>query len=297
MEETGKRQGILFLDEFNCASETLRPVMLQLLQNKTFGPHAIPDGWMLVLAGNPKTYNNSAADLDAVTADRLRMVWLRPDYESWRGYMAARNLHPIILSFLDDHTNCFYSFERRQDGTGLVTARGWEDLSVTLHQMEQHSFPVTLPFIAQFIQSASIARSFFSYYQQYHALIASGAVDSVLYGRGEAPLEELLNGLSFSQAWALTSIVLLRLEGLCQSPNRPETEKRRLLERVIEVYATHFFCKPQLEFFLNGITNSDPCAQVIAGYNCKPYAVAAKTVFLQPKLPSAVSMKAMLQAG
>ena len=30
--------------------------MLQLLQSKSFGPHALPDGWMLVLAGNPGEY-------------------------------------------------------------------------------------------------------------------------------------------------------------------------------------------------------------------------------------------------
>ena len=31
MEQTGYREGILFLDELNCVSETLAPVMLQLL--------------------------------------------------------------------------------------------------------------------------------------------------------------------------------------------------------------------------------------------------------------------------
>ena len=33
MEQTGKKRGILFLDEINCVSETLAPVMLQLLQD------------------------------------------------------------------------------------------------------------------------------------------------------------------------------------------------------------------------------------------------------------------------
>ena len=33
MEQTGKKRGILFLDEINCVSETLSPVMLQLLQD------------------------------------------------------------------------------------------------------------------------------------------------------------------------------------------------------------------------------------------------------------------------
>ena len=53
MERTGKKEGILFIDEINCVSETLAPTMLQLLQNKQFGNHRIPDGWILVAAGNP----------------------------------------------------------------------------------------------------------------------------------------------------------------------------------------------------------------------------------------------------
>lgn len=35
MECTGKKEGILFIDEINCVSETLAPTMLQFLQNKT----------------------------------------------------------------------------------------------------------------------------------------------------------------------------------------------------------------------------------------------------------------------
>ena len=37
MEKSGKKEGILFLDEINCVSETLAPSMLQFLQYKTFG--------------------------------------------------------------------------------------------------------------------------------------------------------------------------------------------------------------------------------------------------------------------
>ena len=59
MERTGVREGILFLDEINCVSETLMPSMLQFLQFKTFGQHRVPDGWIIVTAGNPPAYNRS----------------------------------------------------------------------------------------------------------------------------------------------------------------------------------------------------------------------------------------------
>ena len=46
MEKTGVKEGILFIDEINCVSETLAPTMLQFLQNKTFGNQKVPRGWI-----------------------------------------------------------------------------------------------------------------------------------------------------------------------------------------------------------------------------------------------------------
>ena len=52
MENTGRKEGILFIDEINCVSETLIPTMLQFLQCKTFGNQKVPEGWVIVAAGN-----------------------------------------------------------------------------------------------------------------------------------------------------------------------------------------------------------------------------------------------------
>jgi MoxR-like ATPase len=41
IEQSGIHEGILFLDEINCVSETLAPTMLQFLQYKTFGNHRV----------------------------------------------------------------------------------------------------------------------------------------------------------------------------------------------------------------------------------------------------------------
>ncbi len=72
IERTGLKEGILFIDEINCVSETLAPAMLQFLQCKTFGNHKIPDGWLIVAAGNPPEYNKSVREFDVVTMDRIR---------------------------------------------------------------------------------------------------------------------------------------------------------------------------------------------------------------------------------
>ena len=72
--DTGLAEGILFIDEINCVSETLAPTMLQFLQCKTFGNHAIPQGWIIVAAGNPPEYNKSVREFDIVTLDRIKMI-------------------------------------------------------------------------------------------------------------------------------------------------------------------------------------------------------------------------------
>ena len=61
--ETGMKEGILFLDEINCVSETLAPAMLQFLQYKIFGRHRVPDGWLVVTAGNPPEYSTPFVNL------------------------------------------------------------------------------------------------------------------------------------------------------------------------------------------------------------------------------------------
>ena len=296
MRESGKKEGILFLDEFNCASETLRPIMLQLLQSKTFGPHAIPEGWMLVLAGNPSEYNVSARALDAVTADRLRMLWLQPDYNAWRAYMVSRGVHPVVLSYLDDHRRQFYVFEKGKDGEALVTARGWEDLSVMLRMMEEFGYPVDLPFVAQYIQSAQVAREFISYYHQYSTIIASGLADAVFTNSLTEKQEKKLSEMSFPQKWALTAVVLMRLEQICADAKRGKADAA--IRNALHFYDVFFDGAPQQEFLLGGITNTDAIALYIAEHGSDAYGASAEKVFFSDaKAPSVKKLKALLDAG
>ena len=218
MEETGRQEGILFLDEFNCVSESLRPIMLQLLQDKSFGPHVIPDGWMLVLAGNPTEYNRAATDLDPVTADRMRMVHIRPDYAAWRAYARQRDIHPMVLGYLDDHRDDFYQCSKEKEGTALVTARAWEDLSVMLSCLERLGQEVDLPLVAQYIQSGQVARNFYHYCAQYRSLIASGLLERVL-GR-ESGVVTQVRKLNFAQSWNLVNALAQRLRILAGEATR-----------------------------------------------------------------------------
>ena len=119
MEATGLKEGILFIDEINCVSETLAPTMLQFLQCKTFGNQAVPAGWVIVAAGNPPEYNKSVRDFDIVTLDRVRRMDIEPDLPVWKDYARAAHIHSAILSYLELHPQNFYQINADVDGTQL----------------------------------------------------------------------------------------------------------------------------------------------------------------------------------
>ncbi len=98
MEHSGISEGILFLDEINCVSETLAPSMLQFLQYKVFGRHKVPEGWVIVTAGNPPEYNKSVREFDVVTMDRLKILEVEPDYKAWKEYAQQKGLHAAVLN-------------------------------------------------------------------------------------------------------------------------------------------------------------------------------------------------------
>lgn len=168
MEQTGQETGILFIDEINCVSETLAPVMLQLLQNKTFGSHPIPGGWLIVGAGNPPEYNKSVREMDVVTLDRVKYMDVEADLGIWRGYAAAGGVHPCIRTFLTVYPQSFYHIGQEKLERSFVTARGWEDLSCILCAYEEMGEAVTEHLIFQYLHSTAIAREFFLFYELFH---------------------------------------------------------------------------------------------------------------------------------
>ena len=182
MEQTGKKRGILFLDEINCVSETLAPVMLQLLQDKKFGNQHIPDDWLIVAAGNPPEYNKSVREFDVATLDRVRKIEVVPELSVWLSYAEKNQIHSAVTTYLMAHSDHFYSVSQEADEKRFVTARGWEDLSAVLKSYEKMGFPVEKMLVEQYLQEEKTAAEFFSYYQIYRKYGQDYRIRQVLDG-------------------------------------------------------------------------------------------------------------------
>lgn len=221
MEDSGKKEGILFIDEINCVSETLAPTILQFLQCKTFGNQAVPEGWIIVAAGNPPEYNRSVHDFDFVTLDRVRKIDITADLDVFKGYARARHLHPFILSYLELRPQNFYRTENDVDGIQFVTARGWEDLSSLIQTYEELSIKVDEDIIHQFIQHEDIAKDVAAYYDLYQKYKDDYDISRILTGQAGADIYAKLFRSSFDEH---LSCVELLLSGLHNYISAASTE-------------------------------------------------------------------------
>ena len=208
MEETGRKEGILFLDEINCVSETLAPSMLQFLQYKVFGRHPIPQGWVVVTAGNPPEYNHSARDFDMVTWDRLRRIDVEPDFRVWKEYGRQQGLHPAIMTYLETRWNDFYRVEATVEGKRFVTPRGWADLSESIVLYEQRGLPVDAALVAQYLQDPQTAQTFALYYDLFCKYQSHYQVEKILEGKAPADIRQRAAEAPFDERLALIGLLL-----------------------------------------------------------------------------------------
>lgn len=208
MEETGVKEGILFLDEINCVSETLAPVMLQFLQYKVFGRHHVPEGWIVVTAGNPPEYNNSVREFDIVTWDRLKRVDVEPDFDVWKEYAYQRSLHPAVMTYLEIKKTDFYWVESTVDGKNFVTARGWDDLSQMIQLYESNNLTVDIKLISQYIQNPRIAKDFSVYYDLFLKYKSDYQVAKILAGNPPKEIKERAMAAKFDERLSLIGMLL-----------------------------------------------------------------------------------------
>ena len=207
MAKSEKKEGILFLDEINCVSETLSPSMLLFLQYKRFGNEQVPEGWVVVTAGNPPQYNKSVKEFDVVTLDRLKYIAVEENYQIWKQYASSAGIHPAILAFLDMNPDCFYQIQASIQGTQYVTARGWEDLSTTIRGYERLHYEIGTSLIFQYITEPNTAREFSAYYALYKKYRSDYCAENIFCGQVSREMVEKARHAAFDERLSLISFL------------------------------------------------------------------------------------------
>ena len=75
-------KGILFLDELNMAPPVMQGVAQQLILDRKIGSYKVPQGWIILSAGNRKEDRASVFEMPSPLANRFIHLEVEANYES-----------------------------------------------------------------------------------------------------------------------------------------------------------------------------------------------------------------------
>lgn len=126
-------KGILFLDELNMAPPAMQGVAQQLILDRRVGSYVVPEGWYVWAAGNRKEDRAAVFDMPAPLANRFLHLQVEPDFESFKTYALAKNVHEQIIAFLSFRPNLLHKLDPQQPA--WPSPRSWE-MASHLHNAE-----------------------------------------------------------------------------------------------------------------------------------------------------------------
>ena len=153
-ESRDGRYGVLFLDEITTADEMqVQPALGLADDSRSLGEYSLPEGWIVVGAGNGPDCTNFIR-LDDMTLTRFTCYDISYDYEKdWRPYAHKVGVSEDIIAFLNFAPDTCVRVESKDlDSAGKMfpCPRTWERLSVELKMREVLGNPVGMESLANF---------------------------------------------------------------------------------------------------------------------------------------------------
>lgn len=124
-------EGILFLDEITAADQRLQISAYSLILDRRVGHYRLPEGWLVVAAGNAAYHGAVSHDMGTALADRMFHFNVQTVIDAFLDYAAARDFAPEVMAYLKVRPDKLDDTQAQLANDHLVGAspRGWEDVS------------------------------------------------------------------------------------------------------------------------------------------------------------------------
>ena len=98
-DRDGER-GILFLDEINTASPQMMAVLFGLVLDRRVGEYVLPDGWVIIAAGNRVSDRAAAQRMPTALRNRFAHFNIKPDVVAWCDWATKAGVAPEVVAFI-----------------------------------------------------------------------------------------------------------------------------------------------------------------------------------------------------
>jgi len=120
-------KGIMFFDEINLAPPSIQSACYQLILDRKLGDYKLPDGYLVIAAGNRLEDRANTFDLSAPLANRFIHCELdTPKVNAWTDWALQNKVDARITSFLNFRNGYLYKFNDKSKDNAFPTPRSWE---------------------------------------------------------------------------------------------------------------------------------------------------------------------------
>ena len=120
-------RGILFMDEYPQAMTALQNIGGQLIYDRRVGEYVLPDGWIVVVAGNRQADRAGTTNTPQQINNRCAHITMDVSYNDWSEWADQTGIDWRILAFLDTRQELLS--RPSKDKEAFPSLRTWEFVS------------------------------------------------------------------------------------------------------------------------------------------------------------------------
>lgn len=152
----------LFLDELNAATPDVQKAFYSLILDRRIGTYELPEGSIVIGAGNRATDNALARPMASALVNRLAHVHLEASATDWLVWAGEHGIHSWVTDYLTDRPDHLWAKPPKTEEP-FSTPRSWHMLSDALHSFGPALDDATLKTVAHGTLTPAHAVSFCGY--------------------------------------------------------------------------------------------------------------------------------------
>ena len=115
--------GALLLDEMNRAPHAVQGAAYQLVLDRCIGNYKLPDGWVVIAAGNRETDRSGAQRMHAALANRFKHLDYEVNVDDWAQWARKNDVHTDLLAFIRFRSGLLHQFNTEE--RAFPSPRSW----------------------------------------------------------------------------------------------------------------------------------------------------------------------------
>ncbi|WP_414731501.1 AAA family ATPase [Vitreimonas sp.] len=156
----------LFLDELNACSHDVQKAFYSLINDRRIGEYALPQGSVVIGAGNRAQDAAIVRALSSALINRLIHVQLRADAADWIAWAEGSSVDPLVIDYIRLRPDQLWSKPPKHEEP-FSTPRAWAFLSEAWQAYaEDNRNEAVADVLASGLLTPSHARGFIAFYRQ-----------------------------------------------------------------------------------------------------------------------------------